>query len=244
MSACAAPIPKPPPTRRWTLSWTVNGRASPPWSCAARRAPARPAWPSELRCRAPPICSSAAWSSPRPTSRLYDLDAPPGHNTPPDCPSTCSRKAAGLNLPDDLRREARLQDDPADRGPAAGTVDHHRQRGEVVVGRQRSIPVRHADRRRRHSRLPDYKYHLISNLAPRHALIGDPTVRSILFVSCEIERWRCDPSWPTGRSCPAALVKRHPAVLQLALPVSRRLNADTVNIIQPAFYPDMPFPAL
>ncbi len=32
-------------------------------------------------------------------------------------------------------------------------------------------------------------------------------------------------------------MKRHPTVLQLALPVSRRLNADTVSIIQPAFYP-------
>jgi hypothetical protein len=39
-------------------------------------------------------------------------------------------------------------------------------------------------------------------------------------------------------------VKRHPGVLQLALPVSRRLNEDTVSLIQPAFYPDMPFRAM
>ena len=90
--------------------------------------------------------------------------------------------------------------------------------------------------------LPDYKYHLISNLAPRHALIGDPGQIDPL-VNCEIERWRCDPSGPQV-SCPAALVKRHPDVLQLALPVSRRLNEDTVSIIQPAFYPDMPFRAM
>ena len=62
-------------------------------------------------------------------------------------------------------------------------------------------------------------------------------------MNCEIERWRCDPSGPQV-SCPAALAKRHPTVLQLALPVSRRLNADTVSIIQPAFYPDMPFRAM
>jgi hypothetical protein len=90
--------------------------------------------------------------------------------------------------------------------------------------------------------LPDYKYHLISNLAPRHALIGDPG-QIDPFVSCEIERWRCDPSGPQV-SCPAALVKRHPDVLQLALPVSRRLDEDTVSLIQPAFYPDMPFRAM
>jgi hypothetical protein len=32
--------------------------------------------------------------------------------------------------------------------------------------------------------------------------------------------------------------------MQLALPVSRRLNEDTVSLIQPAFYPDMPFRAM
>jgi hypothetical protein len=89
--------------------------------------------------------------------------------------------------------------------------------------------------------LPDYRYQLISNLAPRHALIGDPG-QIDPFVNCEIERWRCDPSGPQV-ACPIALEKRHPTVLQLALPVSRRLNADTISIIQPAFYPDMPFRA-
>lgn len=90
--------------------------------------------------------------------------------------------------------------------------------------------------------LPDYRYQLISNLAPRHVLIGDPG-QIDPFVNCEIERWRCDPAGPQV-SCPAALVKRHPGVMQLALPVSRRLNEDTVRIIQPAFYPDMPFRAM
>lgn len=90
--------------------------------------------------------------------------------------------------------------------------------------------------------LPDYKFHQISNLAPRHVLIGDPG-QIDPFVNCEIERWRCDPAGPQV-SCPAALVQRHPGVLQLSLPVSRRLNADTVQLIQPAFYPDMPFSAM
>lgn len=90
--------------------------------------------------------------------------------------------------------------------------------------------------------LPDYRFQLISNLATRHALIGDPG-QIDPFVNCEIERWRCDPAGPQV-SCPAALVKRHPSVLQLDLPVSRRLNADTVSLVQPAFYPDMPFRAM
>ncbi len=90
--------------------------------------------------------------------------------------------------------------------------------------------------------LPDYKFHQISNLAPRHVLIGDPG-QIDPFVNCEIERWRCDLAGPQV-SCPAALVQRHPGVLQLSLPVSRRLNADTVQLIQPAFYPDMPFSAM
>jgi hypothetical protein len=90
--------------------------------------------------------------------------------------------------------------------------------------------------------LPDYRFQLISNLAPLHMLIGDPG-QIDPFVNCEIERWRCDPAGPQV-SCPTALIKRHPSVLQLDLPVSRRLNADTVRLLQPAFYPDMQFWAM
>ncbi|MBB3643737.1 AAA domain-containing protein [Variovorax atrisoli] len=90
--------------------------------------------------------------------------------------------------------------------------------------------------------LPDYRFQLISNLAPRHVLIGDPG-QIDPFVNCEIERWRCNPAGPQV-SCPAALVKRHPSVLQLDLPISRRLNPDTVSLVQPAFYPNMPFRAM
>jgi hypothetical protein len=90
--------------------------------------------------------------------------------------------------------------------------------------------------------LPDYRFLSIANLAPRHVLIGDPG-QIAPFVTCEIERWRCNPAGPQVSS-PAALVNRHPGVMQLSLPVSRRLNCDTVALIQPAFYPDMPFEAM
>lgn len=147
----------------------------------------------------------------------------------------------GLNLPDDLRRQTRLV--------VVHRIEDLPQGPSITIGNAAKwswidtedplFDVQIVDEA---FQLPDYKFQLISNLATRHALIGDPG-QIDPFVNCEIERWRCDPSGPQV-SCPAALVKRHPTVLQLALPVSRRLNADTVSIIQPAFYRDMPFRAM
>ena len=147
----------------------------------------------------------------------------------------------GLHLPDDLRHEVRLRlverigDLPAEPAITIGNA----AKWSWVDSADPMFDMQVVDEA---FQLPDYKYHLISNLAPRHALIGDPG-QIDPFVSCEIERWRCNPSGPQV-SCPAALVKRHPDVLQLALPVSRRLNNDTVSLIQPAFYQDMPFRAM
>lgn len=147
----------------------------------------------------------------------------------------------GLDLPDDLRDEPRLRmvnrtgDLPADPSITIGNA----AKWSWIDSPDPMFDMQVVDEA---FQLPDYKYHLISNLAPRHALIGDPG-QIDPFVNCEIERWRCDPSGPQV-PCPAALVKRHPGVMQLALPVSRRLNKDTVSLIQPAFYPDMPFRAM
>lgn len=146
-----------------------------------------------------------------------------------------------LNLPDDLRRDARLRlvertgDLPSEPSITIGNAAKWSWIDSAVP----LFDMQVVDEA---FQLPDYKYHLISNLAPHHALIGDPG-QIDPFVNCEIERWRCDPAGPQV-SCPAALVKRHPGVLQLSLPVSRRLNEDTVSIVQPAFYPDMPFRAM
>lgn len=147
----------------------------------------------------------------------------------------------GLNLPDDLRHEARLRivqrtrDLPQEPSITIGNA----AKWSWIDTEDPLFDVQIVDEA---FQLPDYKFQLISNLAARHVLIGDPGQINP-FVNCEIERWRCDPAGPQV-SCPAALVKRHPTVLQLALPVSRRLNADTVSLIQPAFYPDMPFRAM
>jgi hypothetical protein len=147
----------------------------------------------------------------------------------------------GLNPPDDVRHHVRIRmvertgDLPAEPSITIGNA----AKWSWIDSADPLFDMQIVDEA---FQLPDYKYHLISNLAPRHALIGDPG-QIDPFVSCEIERWRCDPSGPQV-SCPAALVKRHPQVLQLALPVSRRLNEDTVSLLQPAFYPDMPFRAM
>jgi hypothetical protein len=90
--------------------------------------------------------------------------------------------------------------------------------------------------------LPDYRYHQIAGLASRHVLIGDPGQIDPV-VQAELERWRCDPAGPHV-AAPRALLERHPGLTKLSLPVSRRLVQDTIDFIQPAFYPDMPFVAL
>lgn len=90
--------------------------------------------------------------------------------------------------------------------------------------------------------LHDAGFHLIANLADRIVLIGDPGQIDPV-ISCEIERWTDDPAGP-HRPCPEALCSRHPGILRMSLPISRRLVADTVSFIRPAFYPDLPFEAL
>jgi len=90
--------------------------------------------------------------------------------------------------------------------------------------------------------LPDYRFQQIAGLARHVVLIGDPGQIDPI-VNCEVERWRSDPAGPHV-ACPQALLARHPGVLRLALPVSRRLPHDTVRFVQPAFYPRLPFQAL
>lgn len=90
--------------------------------------------------------------------------------------------------------------------------------------------------------LPDHRFQQIAGLARRLVLVGDPG-QIPPVVTCEVERWKCDPAGPHV-ACPRALVARHPGVRRLALPVSRRLVPDTVQFIQPAFYPELRFTAL
>jgi hypothetical protein len=90
--------------------------------------------------------------------------------------------------------------------------------------------------------LPDHGFHQIAGLARRAVLIGDPG-QIAPVVTCEIERWKCDPAGPQV-AAPRALAARHAGIRRMSLPVSRRLVADTVRFVQPAFYPELPFAAL
>lgn len=90
--------------------------------------------------------------------------------------------------------------------------------------------------------LPDYGFHQIAGMANRFVLVGDPG-QIAPVVTCEIERWRCDAAGPHVPA-PNALTARHPDILRMSLPMSRRLVADTVRFVQPAFYPQLPFEAL
>ena len=89
--------------------------------------------------------------------------------------------------------------------------------------------------------LPDYRFHQIAHKAHRVVLVGDPGQIDPV-VACAVERWRDDPQGP-HQPCPRALLARHPQVRRMQLPVSRRLPHDTVTIVQPAFYPRLPFSA-
>jgi hypothetical protein len=90
--------------------------------------------------------------------------------------------------------------------------------------------------------LPDYGFHQIAGLAERHAHIGDPG-QIAPVIRAELERWRCDPAGPHV-AAPRALLQRYPQITSLTLPVTRRLVQDTVNLVQPAFYPGLQFEAL
>lgn len=90
--------------------------------------------------------------------------------------------------------------------------------------------------------MPDYRFQQIAWMTKRIVLVGDPGQIDPV-VTCDVDRWRADPAGPHVAS-PTALLARHPGIRRMALPVSRRLVPDTVSIVQPAFYPRLPFTAM
>ncbi len=89
---------------------------------------------------------------------------------------------------------------------------------------------------------PDYRFHAIAGLAERVLLVGDPGQLAPV-ITAEVGRWRAEPAGPQV-AAPHAFRARYPEAPRLTLPVSRRLPPDTVAVVQPAFYPDLPFVAL
>jgi hypothetical protein len=77
-------------------------------------------------------------------------------------------------------------------------------------------------------------------LSAQVVLVGDPG-QIAPVVTGDARRWQ---NWSAGPQCPApaALLAAYPdAVTQLRLPHTWRLGPATTALIQPAFYPDLPF---
>jgi hypothetical protein len=89
--------------------------------------------------------------------------------------------------------------------------------------------------------LPDFRFWQIANLAERVVLIGDPGQIEPVITS-DVTRWASNEIGP-HRPCPETLLHHFPELPVLQLPVSRRLRASTVAVVQPAFYPELPFEA-
>jgi hypothetical protein len=80
---------------------------------------------------------------------------------------------------------------------------------------------------------------LVAHLATRVLMVGDPgqldPVSSVDTTNLEAAAHKVH--W----SAPAYVLDRHPDTPVAGLPVTRRLLADTSDLVQRAFYPDLPF---
>jgi hypothetical protein len=87
--------------------------------------------------------------------------------------------------------------------------------------------------------LPYKDFGPLALVAPQVLLVGDPGQLPPL-VRVDIARFeaaRTKVHWPAPRE----LLRRIPTIPVVKLPASRRLPQDTVDLIQPAFYPTLPF---
>jgi hypothetical protein len=80
---------------------------------------------------------------------------------------------------------------------------------------------------------------VLLHLAPRRLLVGDPGQLSPL-VRGDLARYeaaRHKVHW----AAPRELLRKHPGLPRVALPATWRFPQDTVDLVQPAFYPTLPF---
>jgi len=80
---------------------------------------------------------------------------------------------------------------------------------------------------------------LCSGVAPQALLVGDPGQLPPLVRSDtgRLESRAHRVHWPA----PKELLRRHPTATVIPLPATRRLPQDSVDLVQPAFYPDLHF---
>jgi hypothetical protein len=87
--------------------------------------------------------------------------------------------------------------------------------------------------------VPFKQFMLVSSLAPRVLLVGDPGQLPPL-VQADTTRFEAAEfrvHWPA----PKEILRRYPTTPRFRLPATRRFLQDTVDIIQPSHYPDLPF---
>jgi hypothetical protein len=79
----------------------------------------------------------------------------------------------------------------------------------------------------------------MADIAPRVAMVGDPgqLAPTITIETAEFESDGARMHW----AAPLEVLRNHPATPVHQLPASRRLVSDTVSIVQPSFYPRLPF---
>ncbi|HVT78476.1 MAG TPA: AAA family ATPase [Acidimicrobiales bacterium] len=88
--------------------------------------------------------------------------------------------------------------------------------------------------------LLDASFAGIATQATRFLFVGDPG-QIAPVVATDVRRWLTDPAGPQVPA-PTALRHRRPDDVRVfQLPTSRRLGQDTVDVVQPTFYPSLMF---
>ncbi len=87
--------------------------------------------------------------------------------------------------------------------------------------------------------LPYRDFAILAAMSQQHLLVGDPGQLPPLVRAdmARFEAARHHVHWPA----PQELLRRHSGVPVIELPATRRLPQDSVDFVQPAFYPELPF---
>jgi hypothetical protein len=140
-------------------------------------------------------------------------------------------------LPADLASNPRINDVTSSAGampgPVVGTVKKLGIEGAALAGRFQLLVCDEA------YQTPHAEFLPLALLAPQVLLVGDPGQLPPLVTAdvALFEAARNKVHWPA----PKEILRQRPDVPRFALPATWRFAQDTVDLIQPALYPDLPF---